>query len=147
MWREWQWWQLRILESTEVHILPTANPDGWNRAEEGLCGGQVSLEFVLRVARYVFCIACSVLCVLSFVFRIMSCAGLVFLKSSLHHSRIVLILFPFLFNYFAFKLQHLDWRSLSLHLRTSTVGGWMKTRLISTGFSSSILVFRWDSIS
>ena len=33
---------LRILDSMEVHILSTANPDGWNRAEEGLCSGQVS---------------------------------------------------------------------------------------------------------
>ena len=29
-----------IMESTEVHILPTINPDGWRRAGEGECGGQ-----------------------------------------------------------------------------------------------------------
>ena len=29
-----------IMERTEVHILPTINPDGWRRAGEGECGGQ-----------------------------------------------------------------------------------------------------------
>ena len=63
---------IRILESTEVHILPTANPDGWNRAEEGLCGGQVScvLESCLCVLRLVPCVLCHVSC----VFSIVSCA-------------------------------------------------------------------------
>ena len=49
----------RILDSTEVHILPTANPDGWNRAEEGLCSGQVS-----SVMCFVSCVMCLVSCVM-----------------------------------------------------------------------------------
>ena len=37
---------IRILDNLEVHILATANPDGWNRAEEGLCSGQVCRDRV-----------------------------------------------------------------------------------------------------
>ena len=29
-----------IMENTEIHIVPTMNPDGWRRSEEGDCGGQ-----------------------------------------------------------------------------------------------------------
>ena len=32
----------RILERLEVHLLPVTNPDGWDRATEGECGGQVT---------------------------------------------------------------------------------------------------------
>ena len=47
----------------EVHILPTANPDGWNRAEEGLCSGQVLYDNVPCI-----------LCLVSFVMCLVSCA-------------------------------------------------------------------------
>jgi len=30
----------RIMETTEIHIVPTVNPDGWDRATEEECGGQ-----------------------------------------------------------------------------------------------------------
>ena len=39
--KPWQTLVSRILDNTEVHIVPTINPDGWDRAEEGLCSGQV----------------------------------------------------------------------------------------------------------
>ena len=29
-----------LLDNVEVHIVPTMNPDGWLRSEEGNCGGQ-----------------------------------------------------------------------------------------------------------
>jgi len=30
----------QIMDKTEIHIVPSMNPDGWRRAEEGDCGGQ-----------------------------------------------------------------------------------------------------------
>ena len=41
--KPWQTLVSRILDNTEVHIVPTVNPDGWDRAEEGLCSGQVQV--------------------------------------------------------------------------------------------------------
>ena len=29
----------RLLRATDLHILPTMNPDGFDRAKEGRCGG------------------------------------------------------------------------------------------------------------
>ena len=76
--KPWQTLVSRILDNTEVHIVPTVNPDGWDRAEEGLCSGQVCVPCLMLLCHlpifsilYVLCVWMSpvAICLMSYFLK------------------------------------------------------------------------------
>ena len=138
--KPWQTLVSRILDNTEVHIVPTINPDGWDRAEEGLCSGQVQgvpcLMLLCHVPifsiLYFLCVWMSPLAMC-----LMSCflKPWIFFFAVAKNYMIVILLWK--------MFQKMFQMVVILLLRTSTVDDWTKIKSIWTGYLQYFSSFRY----